>query len=252
VSSSVRRALAAAVLAGGAVHQLERRRPASAQEWRRTNFRGRSVSLVAGPALVVSAALTGPGVPGAVAVAGAGLAGAYDDLRGQSSDAKGFRGHLAALRAGRLTTGGVKLVGISGTSLLAAALIRPRRHLLLGGAVIAGSANLLNLLDVRPGRALKVGLAGGLALGQPGIVGGCAALLPADLDERRMLGDAGANALGAALGVALVKNVRSRVGRQAALAALLALTAASERISFTAVIDRSPVLRRLDQLGRRL
>ena len=76
-------------------------------------------------------------------------------------------------------------------------------------------------------------------------------MLPADLQEREMLGDAGANALGAVLGVALLHRVPSHVGRLASLAGLIALTGASEVMSFTDVIERSPTLRRLDRLGRR-
>jgi hypothetical protein len=115
----------------------------------------------------------------------------------------------------------------------------------------------MNLLDLRPGRALKVGLligaplatgpAGGLAAGP---VGAAAALLPADLDERIMLGDSGANALGALLGVALAART-GPVGRAAVLTAVAGLTAASERVSFTAVIERTDWLRRLDEFGRR-
>lgn len=126
----------------------------------------------------------------------------------------------------------------------------------LGAGVIAGAANLLNLLDLRPGRALKVGLlagvplaagpAGGMAAGP---VGAAAALLPEDLAEETMLGDCGANALGAALGAALVART-GRVGRAVTLAAIAALTAASERVSFTAVIARTPGLRELDEWGR--
>lgn len=126
----------------------------------------------------------------------------------------------------------------------------------LGAGVIAGSANLLNLLDLRPGRALKVGLltgsplvaaGGGLAAGP---VGAAAALLPEDLGERTMLGDCGANALGAVLGTALVTRT-GPAGRVVALAAIAGLTAASERVSFTQVIAGNRVLRRLDELGRR-
>jgi UDP-N-acetylmuramyl pentapeptide phosphotransferase/UDP-N-acetylglucosamine-1-phosphate transferase len=206
--------------------------------------------MLAGPALAIAVSATGPGPAGALAGIGAGVAGAYDDLAAQAGDAKGFRGHLSALRRGRLTSGGVKLLVISAAGVVAAACVRPHRNVLLGGAVVAGSANVVNLLDVRPGRALKAGMAGGALLGQPGVVGACAALLPADLAERRMLGDTGANALGAVLGVALVRRLRARRARQAALAVLLALTAASERVSFSDVIDRTPALRRIDRLGR--
>jgi hypothetical protein len=128
---------------------------------------------------------------------------------------------------------------------------------LLGAGVVAGTANLVNLLDLRPGRALKAGVllgapllpgpAGGLAAGP---VGAAAALLPADLDERVMLGDSGANALGALLGVALAART-GPVGRAALLTGIAALTAASEKVSFTQVIQRTPGLRELDALGRR-
>jgi hypothetical protein len=123
--------------------------------------------------------------------------------------------------------------------------------LLLDGVVVAGSANLLNLLDLRPGRALKVALLGAAALGRPGLVGVAAVLLPDDLAERTMLGDAGANALGAVLGLALADRLRSRPSTAAAAGVLVALTAASEVVSFSRVIDATPPLRRLDRLGRR-
>jgi UDP-N-acetylmuramyl pentapeptide phosphotransferase/UDP-N-acetylglucosamine-1-phosphate transferase len=155
-------------------------------------------------------------------------------------------------------------VGASG--LAAAALVSPRRRgalaagldLLLGAGVIAGTANLVNLLDLRPGRAIKgsllVGMplaAGGAGAGiAAGAIGAAAGLLPADLDERIMLGDAGANALGALLGTAVAART-GPVARAALLAALLGLTATSEKVSFTQVIARTPVLRELDALGRR-
>jgi hypothetical protein len=65
-----------------------------------------------------------------------------------------------------------------------------------------------------------------------------------------MLGDAGANALGAMLGAAAAASL-PRVTRVALLAGIIGLTAASEVVSFTAVIERTPALRRLDMLGRR-
>ena len=86
--------------------------------------------------------------------------------------AKGFRGHLAALRAGRVTSGPVKVLGHRrrrARRLRAAASgTRGRRRLLVGGAVVAGAANLLNLLDLRPGRALKAGGAAALLLAPAG------------------------------------------------------------------------------------
>ena len=75
------------------------------------------------------------------------------------------------------------------------------------------------------------------------------ALLPEDLGERAMLGDAGANALGATLGAAAT--VLPRPARIALLAGIAGLTAASEKVSFTKVIERTPALHWLDMLGRR-
>jgi UDP-N-acetylmuramyl pentapeptide phosphotransferase/UDP-N-acetylglucosamine-1-phosphate transferase len=240
----------------------------------RTNFRGEAVSLAAGPALAVAASATaaaGAGNAPAAAAAlvaglGAGAVGRYDDLVGarpEQKAAKGFAGHLGALREGRVTAGLVKIVGVGTAAAIAAALLPDRSgggrrvtDVLLGAGVIAGSANLVNLLDLRPGRALKAGLAVAAplaGLGSPmaaGPAGAAAALLPDDLGERVMLGDCGANALGALVGLALVART-GRVGRVALLAGLAGAAAASERISFTKVIDGTPALRWLDQLGRR-
>jgi hypothetical protein len=265
VTVTFRAGVAAALAAGvgTAASSAARRRAAG---WQRTNFRGTTVSLAAGPALAAGtacglAAVPGlrPGVrAGAIGtVLATGALGLYDDLAG-SGGSRGFRGHLAALRRGEVTTGIVKIVGIGAAGLAGAAAVSDGPvPALVGGAAVAGSANLLNLLDLRPGRALKVGLlhAPLLVAGAPAAslagppLAAAAALLPGDLRERTMLGDAGANALGAALGLAVV----SRAGlpaRVAYLAVLAGLTAASERVSFTAVIERTPALRRLDRLGR--
>lgn len=191
------------------------------------------------------------------AVGGAGLS---DDLRGDEG-VRGFRGHLGELAAGRVTGGGVKLV-VGGSSALGAAwLLRRDRSVSLTAAVIALSANLINLLDTAPGRAAKVAAlaCGPLTLfGAPswsvsgaGLLGALVGCLPADLDETAMLGDAGANAIGAVLGLGLALSLRE-AGRRRAVAVLVALNAASERWSFTTLIERRTWLRRLDVLGRRL
>jgi UDP-N-acetylmuramyl pentapeptide phosphotransferase/UDP-N-acetylglucosamine-1-phosphate transferase len=257
-----------------------------AGELRRTNFHGRTVTLAGGPALALGAtagaALGARGATATAAVvtagAAAGAVGFYDDLVGNRPEqkaAKGFAGHLGALREGRVTSGLVKIAGVGAAGLAASALLaadpRVRAHrgrgqggavrrtadVLLGAGVIAGMANLLNLLDLRPGRALKAGTLIGapLALGHgggiaAGTLGAGAALLPADLGEDIMLGDAGANALGALLGVALAART-GPAGRAVALTVLAALTAASEKVSFTKVIQDTPWLRELDALGRR-
>ena len=212
----------------------------------------------AGAALVATGCFTA--APSALLVgASAAALGLYDDLYGDSH-ARGLTGHLRALREGRLTTGMGKLVGLA-TAGVAAGLIERRRlaPALVDAALIAGTANLVNLLDLRPGRALKVvtvaaacssamaGPAGDVAAAT---AAAAAATMPADLAERVMIGDCGANGLGALVGWSLATGLRSR-SRAAALAVVVGLTLGSERVSFTAVIERSPWLRALDNLGRR-
>jgi UDP-N-acetylmuramyl pentapeptide phosphotransferase/UDP-N-acetylglucosamine-1-phosphate transferase len=293
---------AAAWVARAAYSALTRRPPGGAPTWTRTNHRGEQLTLLEGPALTigsVAVSALGPGLPprvrAALAMAGTGAAafGGYDDLAGSGSR-RGFRGHLGALAKGEVTTGAVKLGGIGATGLVSAALLGGGpADIAVNAGLVAGGANLLNLFDLRPGRALKVALASGAllaagapqgparrgaaikpgaALGpgaaagpgaalepgsEPGALltvaaplGAAIALLPEDLSERAMLGDAGANALGALLGVAAAASL-SRPARLALLAAITGLTAASEVVSFTAVIERTPALRWLDMLGRR-
>ena len=264
---------AAACAARAAYAVLSRRPPGGRALWTRTNHRGEPVTLLEGPAVTVASVAVlaaGPGlaprIRGALAVAGAGSAafGGYDDLAGSGSR-RGFRGHLGALAQGEVTTGAVKLGGIGATGLVSAMLLGGGpADVAVNAGLVAGGANLLNLFDLRPGRALKVALAGGTLLaagarGGPSAAGGLAvaaplgaavALLPEDLGERAMLGDAGANALGALLGVAAAASL-SRPARLTLLAAITGLTAASEVVSFTAVIERTPALRWLDMLGRR-
>lgn len=242
-----------------------------AGRWQRTNHRGEVVTLAQGPAVAagsLAGIATAPDLSGSerlasgIAVGGAAALGMLDDLTGVA-DVKGLRGHLGALRTGEVTTGTVKLIGLGVTGLVAGSLARRGRggviDAALAGAVIAGSANLANLFDLRPGRATKVFVA---ASGAPLLAGGvgaavltgpvaaAAVLLPEDLCERSMLGDTGANALGAAWGVALAAS-SSRRALLATVAALVGLTVASERVSFSQVIDGTPVLRELDGIGRR-
>jgi UDP-N-acetylmuramyl pentapeptide phosphotransferase/UDP-N-acetylglucosamine-1-phosphate transferase len=277
-----RRVVAGLLSAAGtalALAQLQRRPPGGPARWSRRNHRGEPVTLLEGPAYVGGAlgavglaSGTGPRLRAAalLATTGAAALGAYDDLGGDGTR-RGLRGHLTALAHGELSTGAVKVLGLAAGGLGAAVLLHPggqpgsrgRAARLVdvasSGALIAGTANLVNLLDLRPGRALKVVAALGLLTAAGGAdpailaaaaTGSSLAALPADLAERAMLGDTGANAAGALLGVAWAARLH-RPGRLLALAAVTALTLASERVSFTAVIERTPALAALDRLGRR-
>lgn len=286
MSVSVLRRAAAAVVAGGVTAVvrgvLDMSPPGGAARWTRTNHRGEPVSMLEGPA--VAAGLLAGGLVGAptaraalalTVATGAGAAfGVVDDLTEDTEvRRKGLRGHLGALSRGELTTGGLKVLGIGAASLVAAAVATPVRDasgtrrsvagwaadVAVSGALVAASANLVNLLDLRPGRALKaasvvaapLALAGGAGAGAAaGVLGAAGAAGEQDLAEHDMLGDGGANALGATLGTALVL-AAPRPVRWAALGVVTALTLASEKVSFTQVIERTPVLREIDGWGRR-
>ena len=169
---------AAACAARAAYSALTRRPPGGAGTWTRTNHRGEQLTLLEGPAVTVggvAVSALAPGLPprvrAALAMAGTGAAafGGYDDLAGSGSR-RGFRGHLGALAKGEVTTGAVKLGGIGATGLVSAALLGGGlADVAVNAGLVAGGANLLNLFDLRPGRALKVALASGtlLAAGAP-------------------------------------------------------------------------------------
>jgi hypothetical protein len=158
----------------------------------------------------------------------AAACGAYDDVHGDHR--RGFRAHLGALRDGEVTSGAVKLFGIGAAGLVAGALLKERPvDRVLAGVVVAGTAHLANLVDVRPGRAVLTVLAAGAA-GLPrgrlaaAPMGAAAAVAADDLGERTMLGDAGAHALGAVLGTAIAASA-GRTGLAVHAAGLVAAAA---------------------------
>lgn len=155
-----------------------RRKRIKASQWERTNFHGVTVSLRGGVAMagaaVASAAVASAlsdqpraALGGAVAALGGGVAGYIDDVDQGAHDggkvAKGLKGHLGALAHGQVTTGVIKIAGIGASALAASALVGSKAtsvsgkaaDLALNTVLIAGTANLANLLDLRPGRALK-------------------------------------------------------------------------------------------------
>jgi UDP-N-acetylmuramyl pentapeptide phosphotransferase/UDP-N-acetylglucosamine-1-phosphate transferase len=273
-------ALAGAVVAVAAWRALE---GVFAQPlFARRNFRGADVPVGAGLVLAVAAIVVEAGwivverardhvvgdrgarLATLLVVVGFSFLGLLDDLAAEGDD-RGFRGHLRAMARGRLTTGGVKLLGGGLLGLVAASTTAHRGLgvLVLDAAVVALAANLGNLFDRAPGRTIKVGLVAAVALvaaasaadrstlvGVAVVAGASVGLLGFDLRERLMLGDAGSNVVGAALGFGLVLTTGSAV-RIAVLVVLVLLNLASERVSFSRVIDAVAPLRFVDRLGRK-
>ncbi|HEX8804306.1 MAG TPA: hypothetical protein VF743_08930, partial [Acidimicrobiales bacterium] len=251
-----------------------------AEVFARENFRGRTLPTAAGVllalvALLADAALVVADAAGAdpdaalsaglhlvtVVALGFGLLGLLDDLGG-AGESGGFAGHLRALAGGRLTTGAVKLFGGAAVALVVASGRQDGSvgRLLADGALIALAANLGNLFDRAPARTTKVALVAFAVLvvaagadpelaGVALVVGGAAGLILPDLRERLMLGDAGANVLGAVLGLGVVLACSPGV-RTGVLVVVALLNLASERVSFSRVIDAAPPLRAFDRLGR--
>lgn len=241
----------------------------------RKNYAGRLVPAVLGVGLVtgtvlsatVTAALAGEfyglGRAGTWAILSAvalGVVGLVDDLA--EDRARGFRGHFGSLlHRGRPTTGIMKLAaGIAAGTALALLIGGGPVRVASAAVLMAVSANVWNALDVVPGRALKLAIIVLVPLffaswREPyGVVAGATlgattALLPFDLLERGMLGDAGSNPLGFLVGLGLAV-VLPTPGVVAAAVAGLMLQVAAETVTISRLVEATPPLRWLDRLGR--
>ena len=185
-------------------------------------------------------------------------AGLFDDLRGDEM-ARGFRGHVASASGGRLTGGLVKIAAGGLAGAIAAIPADGLGHKVEVFLLVALTANLFNLLDRAPGRALKVAFLfffplmvfgpAGVSVGMSGLVGALVALTPVDLREKAMLGDAGANPIGAVVGLALAYSLDEPF-RLLALLVVGSLNVLSEKVSFSRVVDSTAWLKALDRIGR--
>ena len=248
---------------------------------RRTNFRGREAAFPAG-AVSVSCSLIALAPLAvlndradldlldpqlgrwAVYVLGVALLGLLDDALGRGADAdtpRGWRGHAQAVLAGRFSTGFIKAVGALALAAFATSG-RGRQDLgyLVDLLLLLLATNLFNLIDLRPARAEKA-----LALLLAGLCVGAWTATPIDLlgvflgpvavvalftlREEAMLGDTGSNLIGALAGISMLVTLGA-TGRAVALAVVAALTIFGEFRSISAAVERVPLLRSLDSLGR--
>lgn len=180
-----------------------------------------------------------------------------DDQIGKK-DYQGFKGHFSQLRQGNLTTGALKAII---ALILVLLIVNWQQHFFnvsIDVGIILLMTNLLNLLDLRPGRALKSFLFLSLILLVflppfflylvPIYLATCF-YLPYELKGKVMLGDTGANSLGAFLGFgySMWDNLLAKV---LLLVLLITLTLLAEKYSFTKIIENNSILRYLDNLGR--
>lgn len=237
----------------------------------RTNYRGEEIPsglgvvfFLSGLAVISAFSLILPGqsMTGSgiflAALSGFTCLGLIDDLWG-SGGCRGLAGHAKILIRGRLTTGSLKaLAGLALAVFLSAG--GDRALVPLNALVIALSVNVVNLLDLRPGRAGKCFLLlAALILaafpGRAGVVflaaaaGSLVAYLPMDLKARAMMGDTGSNVLGAVLGLTAVWTFDLKL-KVIYLVVLVLVHLLAEKYSITRIISGNRLLDYLDRLGR--
>jgi UDP-N-acetylmuramyl pentapeptide phosphotransferase/UDP-N-acetylglucosamine-1-phosphate transferase len=238
------------------------------------NFRGDRIPSICGIGFLLYAAVVyayewsiekldpAPAAAFLIVSVGFGILGVIDDTRGDRKTG-GLKGHFSELMHGRLSTGAIKAIGGAMLGLVVSTILHPRQPfpIVVGGALIALTANALNLLDLRPGRCLFGFLIGAAIisgilfsrhLGDMGMllylaVIGALVLYPLDGRGLLMIGDTGSNAFGATLGLAgaLYYDLAPQI---ICVVLLLLFHLWTERNSLTAFIERHPVLRHLDAL----
>ncbi|HEY2259671.1 MAG TPA: hypothetical protein VGH45_08155 [Solirubrobacteraceae bacterium] len=191
------------------------------------------------------------------------LLGLVDDLVGSAHDdlPRGWRGHARTTMRGGFSTGALKAAGSLGVALFVlSGRGASAGEYLLSVALLVLATNFFNLLDLRPGRSIKalILLGAGLTIGSTDVhplwtvglfAGPVLVMLPLDLGQRAMLGDTGSNVIGAVAGLWLVLTL-STLGQAIALGVIAIATVYGEFRSLSELIERAPILRQIDSLGR--
>ena len=187
------------------------------------------------------------------------FAGALDDLIG-NRNVSGLKGHFKSLFKGELTTGGFKalfggFVGLVVSVCISSSIV----DIIVNTLIIALSTNLMNLFDLRPGRAIKaylvimipiyITLTGYTKVFPLLILPNVLAYFNTDLKARGMMGDTGSNVLGISIGVLMALGYGIKV-RLAWLVFLILMHLITEKFSLTKIIEKNTVLKFIDNLGR--
>ena len=199
---------------------------------------------------------------------GMGFMGLLDDQMGNRSS-KGFKGHfLALIKSKQLTSGGFKaLFGAMIALVFSIGVALPVKSvwfpwtILINFLLVSLATNMVNLFDLRPGRAGKIYLIAFLIIlafsknleNYFGLFLPIAAIalyyLPFDLRSAVMMGDVGSNLLGASLGM-MMAWMFNDLSKVVALAIMIILQLSAEKVSFTKVIEKNNLLRFIDDIGR--
>nr|WP_314495487.1 glycosyl transferase [uncultured Peptostreptococcus sp.] len=187
--------------------------------------------------------------------------GIIDDSLGNRG-VTGLMGHFKALFKGSLTTGAFKalLGGFVGLT-LAVTLSKSIPNIIAATLVVALSTNMMNLFDLRPGRAIKVYIILAIIIFLASakfnrevmmlIVPAVLAYFYFDLRALTMMGDAGSNVLGVSIGVFIVSSFDLPV-QLVSLVLLVAIHVLTEKFSLTKIIENNKFLNYVDKLGRGL
>ena len=195
------------------------------------------------------------------AVSAIGFAGLLDDLIG-NKQVKGLKNHIKSFIKGDLTTGFIKaFIGIISSIIISFGISKNIFDFLLNIFNIALFTNALNLMDLRPGRCIKVFLFLGFIILVTSL-SEILTLLPLviiltasitymnyDLKEVCILGDTGSNILGITLGY-FSSLVFDSTGKIILFFVLFIINALAEKFSITKLISNNRVLDYLDNLGR--
>ena len=187
------------------------------------------------------------------------FAGVLDDIIG-NRDVSWLKGHFISLFKGNLTTGGFKAVfgGLIGI-LISIVVSKNILDIIINTLIIALSTNLMNLLDLRPGRAIKVylviiisifiTLTGYIKVLPLLILPNVIAYFNYDLKAKAMMGDTGSNVLGISIGILMILGYSFNV-RVSWLVFLILIHLLTEKYSLTKIIENNKILNFIDKLGR--
>jgi UDP-N-acetylmuramyl pentapeptide phosphotransferase/UDP-N-acetylglucosamine-1-phosphate transferase len=234
------------------------------------NYKGNNVPGIMGISIVISSIITlcisivlGFGDTGNclfILLSGSfiSLSGLLDDLIGNNFS-KGFRGHILCLLRGDLTTGALKaILGGLVAFLIAKHVSVSWADLIINTLIIGLTSNIINLFDVRPGRAIKIFFVISLYLiffakvynYLTILLGSLLAYFPMDIKSKAMLGDTGSNFIGIILGSAIAMSEQEILNKLTFLAVLITFNIISEKVSFSKTIEKNKILRFIDELGR--
>ncbi|SHJ64967.1 glycosyl transferase [Tepidibacter formicigenes] len=186
--------------------------------------------------------------------------GIIDDLIG-NRDVSGLKGHFKSLFKGRLTTGGFKaLFGGFVALFVSMSISNNIIDIIINTLLISLFTNLINLLDLRPGRAIKGYVLISLILLFTVslyyqkiliilLLSNVLAYFKDDLKAKAMMGDVGSNVLGISIGIIVASNF-SFIARSITLILLILIHIITEKYSLTKIIEKNKILNYIDMIGR--